>query len=365
MRRGLLSWSEEEVPKSVLDARVNRLQDLMREEGLDAVIVYTNFPRPAAVSYLTHFIPYWSQGILLVGAGVAPILIVSLSNRVKGWMEGTSHVGEVICTPNPGLKAAELIKENADGKPRIGIVELPKFGAGLANPLRENLPGTVMEDATALYAQARHPADEAEINLTTHAAQMAAAALDAGLASGSEQATAVISAVDGHAREAAAEEAAVTIAPDLTRDAKFQRLEGPADLGERYAIRISLAYKGHWVRLARSVIRDGEAPESWAAAEAGFQELLSGLGDGGTLEQDLENWAGTLDGARLLVWTLEGVSGSHPLGVYWDQNNRHRMPPAGGLAILSLRLDLPGGPWLASAPLLLGDGEGGSSRALL
>ncbi len=365
MRRGLLSWSETEVPKAVLDARVGRLQGLMREEGLDALILYTSFPRPAAVSYLTHFIPYWSQGILLLGAGGAPSLIVSLSNRVKGWMEETSHLGQVICTPNPGGKAAELIAENNDGAARVGVVELAKLGAGIAHPLAYNLPDSAIEDATELYAAARHPADEAEIALTTKAAEMANQALAGGIATGSAEAPAVIAAIDGTARLAAAEEVGVTLVPDLARDARFQRLEGPATLGEHYALKVSLAYKGHWVRVARTLAGDGKDPQSWAAATAGFDELLAGLDDGATLEQLIEDWAQGLDGARLLRWTLEGVSGSQPLGVYWDQNSRHRMPPPGGLAVLSVRLNLPDGPWLRSAPLLLAGGSEGSSRSLL
>lgn len=69
MRRGLLSWDEAEVPAAVLDARVEQLRAAMAEAGLDAMLLYNNFPRPAAVSWLTHFIPYWSQG----GTGSAGI----------------------------------------------------------------------------------------------------------------------------------------------------------------------------------------------------------------------------------------------------------------------------------------------------
>ncbi|MBT3552447.1 MAG: hypothetical protein HOB64_01000, partial [Rhodospirillaceae bacterium] len=98
MRRGLLNWSKEELPESVFDGRVARLQGAMVDAGLGAVLVYTNFPRPAAVSYLTHFVPYWNQCLLVVLPEGAPELIVSLSKRVAGWIMETSHVGEVICT---------------------------------------------------------------------------------------------------------------------------------------------------------------------------------------------------------------------------------------------------------------------------
>ena len=62
MRRGLISWSHEEVPAPVLERRVARLQDRMRDAGLGAMLVYTSFARPSAVAWLTHFVPYWNLG---------------------------------------------------------------------------------------------------------------------------------------------------------------------------------------------------------------------------------------------------------------------------------------------------------------
>ena len=50
MRRGLIAWSKEEVPPSVLEARVRRVQHALGAQGLDALLAYTSFPRPAAVS---------------------------------------------------------------------------------------------------------------------------------------------------------------------------------------------------------------------------------------------------------------------------------------------------------------------------
>jgi Xaa-Pro aminopeptidase len=92
MRRGLLAWSEKEVPKAALDARVARVQAAMADAGLGALLLYTNFPRPSAVSWLTHFVPYWSQGVLVVLPEGAPTLFISLSKRVGGWIEETAHI---------------------------------------------------------------------------------------------------------------------------------------------------------------------------------------------------------------------------------------------------------------------------------
>ncbi|MEK9646264.1 MAG: aminopeptidase P family N-terminal domain-containing protein, partial [Alphaproteobacteria bacterium] len=165
MRRGLLSWDEVEVPAAVLDARVARCRDAMTADGLDALLLYNNFPRPAAVSWLTHFVPYWSQGVLVLPREGSPEYFVSLSKRVAGWIDETSHMGEIVSTPRLG---ADLAKRLSDTE-RVGIVELGRLPGGVGRPLSEALKKTELIDATALFRSVRHPADDAEIAITRSA----------------------------------------------------------------------------------------------------------------------------------------------------------------------------------------------------
>ena len=57
MRRGLIVWNPEEISQQALDARLERLRTAMSRDGLDAIILYTNFVRPAAVAYMSSFSP--------------------------------------------------------------------------------------------------------------------------------------------------------------------------------------------------------------------------------------------------------------------------------------------------------------------
>src|SRR5690348_12857098 len=79
MRRGLMGWDEAELPRSVLEARLERLQAAMAREGLDALLLYTNLVRPAAVCWLTGFTPYWIESLLLVLRSGPPMLATALS----------------------------------------------------------------------------------------------------------------------------------------------------------------------------------------------------------------------------------------------------------------------------------------------
>ena len=102
MRRGLMGWDAQELPLGTLEARIGRLQASMQKNGLQAMLIYTNLVRPSAVSYLTGFTPYWSEGILLVGRTGPPVFATALSKRVASWIRSVSPVGEIVNAPRPG-----------------------------------------------------------------------------------------------------------------------------------------------------------------------------------------------------------------------------------------------------------------------
>src|SRR5271168_862949 len=109
MRRGLIARSLLELPDAALEARLDRVRAAMRERQLDALLIYTNNTRAAGVSWLTGFVPYWSEALLIVPRTGAPVLVAALSFRVKSWIERVSRIGEVLHSPRIGLKAAEHI----------------------------------------------------------------------------------------------------------------------------------------------------------------------------------------------------------------------------------------------------------------
>src|SRR5215470_17594353 len=174
MRRGLIARSEIELPDAVFDARLERLRAAMGT--LDALLVYTNNTRPAAVSWLTGFIPYWSEAMLVVPRYRPPVLVVALTFRVKPWIERTSRVAEVIHAPRIGIEAARLIASRSTDA-AVGVVDFDHLPVGLADDLGAAGPRLALSDASDLFAMVRAPADPAEIMLTARAAAIAAIAL--------------------------------------------------------------------------------------------------------------------------------------------------------------------------------------------
>ena len=129
MRRGLMAWDSDEIPVRVLKERAERLQAAMAAAGQDALILYTNFIRSAAVSHLVGFSPYWADGILLVPRQGEPVFATTLSKRVGSWIQTVKPVGDLVNTPAPGKVLGERLAKL--GVRRVAILELDAFPGGL------------------------------------------------------------------------------------------------------------------------------------------------------------------------------------------------------------------------------------------
>jgi hypothetical protein len=357
MRRGLVSWSREELSQAALDARVDRLQQAMRAQQLDAVLAYGSFAQPAAVQWLSNFLPYWGDAMLAVFPAGQPILLTALTRRVHPWIHAVSHTGGVMTAPRLGANVQALLDERVPLGRRIGVIALDRLPWPVAKQLIDAGRGDALVDASELYATVRQPADQAEVDLAVRAAEIAHGALRA-VPADADCTSGVLAAIEAAARLAGAEEVLQRLAPDLAAEPTPRRIEGHVPLGARYAIDLSLAYKGVWVRAARCVAREplqvsaslpAPAPISWQRAQRWFAATAAAL----HADSDGPN----LDGApgEVLNWTLEASIGLHSLErVASQQTGRlHALPP-GALAMLSVELQLDDGPWRASVPLVMG-----------
>ena len=356
MRRGLISWSPEEMPVATLEARVSRLQQAMREQQLGAVLLHTSFAHPAAVHWLTNFTPYWSEALLVVLPRGTPVLLAALTQRVHPWIREVSHLGDVVTAPNLGASALSYLGEHAAPGARVGVVGLEALPWPTAQPLMSSTWGPQLTDVSELFGQLRQPADMAELRLAAHAERLADATLQASPMN-AQTTNAWASAMEAKARLDGAEELLQRMAPDLDLSPTLQRLEGDFPLGDKRAVELSLAYKGAWVRVTQMVC-SGPEPASWLAAQNWFDRAWRGLR---APQADLR-LAGEPPG-RLVNWTLQSCMGAEPLQVVAADTGFAPHPlPAQTLALLTVHLQLTDGPWYASQMLVLGTGDDDSRR---
>ena len=334
MRRGLISRSPVELPDAVLEGRLERVRGAMRAAQLDALAVYTNNTRPAGVSWLTGFVPYWSEALLVVPCEGAPLLVAALSFRVKSWIERTSRLGDILHHPRIGLKAAQQIAA-ANKSAVLGVVDFDGLPTGIADDLREGAPQLVLRDASALFAGLRGKADPAEIALAGKCARLAHQAL---ARARGDTINAMIAAVEHRARLCGAEEIYVAAAPDLSRSAGFVRIEGEPARGEAYALRATVAYKGTWVRLARTFCKAGLEQQAAARLAEAVAQLPSERGFAG-----------------FSSWLVEGCRTAQPLEALMGSRLGAASPPLpGALVSVQAALTLDGDTVLVGAPALLG-----------
>jgi hypothetical protein len=334
MRRGLIARSPVELPDAVFDARLDRVRAAMQAAELDALVIYTNNTRPAGVSWLTGFVPYWSEAVLVVPRERGPYLVAALSFRVKPWIERVSRVADVLHTPRIGLKAAQQIAATqADAA--VGVIDFDGLPVGIADDLREGGPKLALQDASALFAMLRAVADPAEIALASSAADIGHRAL---FAAEGETLNEMIAGAESKARALGAEEIYIAAAPDLERDTRFRRIEGEATLGKTFALRATVAYKGAWIRLVRSVCEAAIARQAAARFAQAVALLPSDRGFAG-----------------FRSWLVEGCRMTQPLDPLIGSRLGQGHPPLpGALVSVQAALAVDGQTVLLGAPALIG-----------
>jgi hypothetical protein len=346
MRRGLMGWNAEELPKAALEARIARLRAAMQRNGLDAALFYTNLVQPSAVTWLTGFTPYWSDGMLLLPAQGAPVFATALSKRVANWIRTTDTMSEIVNTPKPGVAVGKRLAEA--GCKRVGVLQLDALPAGLDAEIVGAAPGIAFADLSGVFAEVRRAIDDAERGLVARADALARSALDQLDPDKSIDAGEVAGLVEKYARLGGAEEAYIAVAADLDRDRRPIRVAGSLPLAGHFAVRASVAYKGCWVRRVRSFAHDEAAYRSYAAADAWLATVATAIEPGQPVDQQVSARLKDLPGAKLRKVMAESCISSYPLEAIDDA------PIAGGFLVLTVELSLDGIPWLGAAPVFVG-----------
>src|SRR5271169_1398154 len=348
MRRGLMGWSEADLPVAVLRKRLSRLQEGFAKEGLGGLVLYTNLARPAAVSFLTGFTPYWSEGLLLVPASGEPVFATALSKRVSAWIRSVMPIGSIENTPQPAAAIGhKLAAANID---RVGVVELDLFPAAQAALLMGNDGAVVLNDATALFRSVRIRVDATEISLVRRADDLARHCLET--FHRGDDARQMAADIEARARLAGAEEVLVGVNPDLGRSNAFLRSDRLDGLGEHFAIRLSLSLQGSWVRRTITLSLISEAQAMFAAAYAAFERALASASQAAALQMLQNGFPG-----KITAWTVEACVGSYPLEVVRRSGGTQAFPGnafSGHLpvSVISAQADLNGVTWLGAGPVI-------------
>jgi hypothetical protein len=339
-----MGWSEADLPLAAVRQRLSRLQAALKNQGLGGLVVYTNIARPAAASFLTGFTPYWSEGLLLVPASGDPVFATALSKRVSGWIRSVMPIGAIETTPRPAAAIGRKLAEQNIRK--VGVLELDLFPAAQVAPLIGNEGAVALEDATALFRSVRVGVDRAEIALVRRADDLARHCLDT--FDRSDDARRMAGDIEARARLAGAEEVFVGLAPDLNHSSAFLRCECLGALGAHFAIRLSLALKGSWVRRTITLSRDSEEQSTFAAADAAFNRALASCSAApAALNALQQGFPG-----KITDWTVEACVGSYPLEAVACSGGTQAFSGILPISVVSVEAELNGVRWQAAGPVI-------------
>ena len=349
MRRGFYGWDETELPLATLEARRLRVQAALRNAGLDGLLIYTNIARPAGVSWLTGFTPYWSEGLLFVPLEGVPDFATALSKRVGEWMHSVTPTGSIVCTPQPAALFGKRLAES--GARRLGVLELDMLPGGQAATLLIAAPNIELVDASELLRTIRRDPDATECALFAKAAALAEDGLALIDPHTDQTAFAHMGAVERHARLGRAEEVFVTLAPDLAQGARFLRVDKANTVGPHFAIRVSVAYKSTWIRRTRSYSCDAAVEALFASCNRAFKQAAAQLDPTRPIAPQLTQAFASQSSAHLASFTLEACRGSYPLEIIAGTGVDDTSQGTLKASVLSAEVALNGVTWVGSLPL--------------
>ncbi len=176
MKRGLISWEASELPPAELTARLAAVHTLMRDEAIEALVLYSDVWRSNDVRYLSNYMPYWNRAFAVVPRDEKPVLLCSLSPRVYPWIKSVT-VHETI-VPSPNLPAALFKLCTERGWTRIGICDLD----GLPADLYGQLTAGKLDLVDIPRSEIRAAPSEIEVQMHARAAHLAREVLQTELA---------------------------------------------------------------------------------------------------------------------------------------------------------------------------------------
>jgi hypothetical protein len=230
MKRGLIAWDKNELPREVFETRLNAARARLAERNLPALVIYSDLGRTDHARFYSNFMPYFNRAFLIVPREENPMLLCGLSPRVYPWIKSVTILEEILHSPNLAQKLLDVCGEK--GWDRVGMIDPGGLPYDLHLALKAKLP----------IVEVPHTGDHWEHAMELRAAQMAREAL------GAEKPGAVglldhefVGRLERRLRRAGAEDLVILL---NNAPANGQTLEAG------FSVSVALEYRGHWASIA-------------------------------------------------------------------------------------------------------------------
>src|SRR6185503_12661751 len=174
MKRGLITWDENELPPSVFEARLARARAALAKHDLPALLVYSDVWRSTEGRHLTNFMPYWNRSLIVIPREQGPVLLCGLSPRVYPWIKSVTVFEEIRPASKLVPTLLQLCAER--GWTKLGVLDLPRLPHEIHFPLEAS--------SVEAFDVELDLTDDAEVAMRRRAAEMAREILTAELPKG-------------------------------------------------------------------------------------------------------------------------------------------------------------------------------------
>jgi Xaa-Pro aminopeptidase len=254
MKNGLIEWDHHEIPENEIWRRIEAIQEKMRAENFDRLILFGDVNESGAVNYFSNFAPYYFSAALILPQSGEGLMTTAMAQRGKPWIQSNSLTQDVRFERNYGKGCSAVLKELKMEHYRIGIVEMDLFPYPALIEIRKEFPQVEFIDATETVNELRLIRSPVEMNLIRRAGQIARECLEGILKNWNFQKECEVAAeIERQARYRRCEDIFVHITSH-GRGGRWLHLPTEEKLEHEVMVELMVQYKNYWADIGRTII---------------------------------------------------------------------------------------------------------------
>jgi hypothetical protein len=253
VKRGLIAWDPDELPRAALEVRIGRLRKATSSLDAPAALVVSDVWRSNHARALVNFMPFWSRSLLVVPLEGEPLLICGHSPRVYAWVR-TVTIAELRPGGNLVGALASLVAEKR--WTRLAVVDR----RGLPYDVHSGLVAAKVELLDLPPANAFDWGDAVERAMRKTSVETTRRLVETSLpAAPGENERALVSRLERALRRGGMEDVVLW----LSDGQSAPRPATDAPTSARSSVVVAAEYRGHWSHVARPLAGRVRAREAF------------------------------------------------------------------------------------------------------
>ncbi len=352
LKHGGLFWDRDLLPPETYARRYAGIQEILRESGDDAWLVFGDVARYGNLTYITNFLPRVRSAMAYVPAEGPPVLYASIGLRDIPAAKTLTWVDEIRVFGRVPASVAKLITDEGLEKARVGLVGFEdSMPVAEWDAVAEALPDVRWQPRSGALDGLRAVKDASEISVMRAAGEVARAALDGANDALKPGVTLrqAFARLEGAARRGGAEDVRILAAGGSQAGVALRPVDDRVlEAEDTVMVHFAVERQRYWAELGRTFTvggGDGSADGLNARAAAALA-AMEGAAKAGSTIADIAGAAREAIGDADMAARAEAYGFAHGIGLDAEEYpliGRDDDAPLAAGATLALRAVLHGG----------------------